>query len=276
MMKTTLILALCAAWLAGCQSPPAREASTPPAAAIPATGTAATRADAAAVLPRYHWRLQEASNPQGERVSALFIAGAEPLQLDFQDGRIAVSRLCNTMTGTYTLSADTLRIGPLASTMMACRDEARTLQARFASVLLNAHDYRLDLAQAGTAAPLLTLRRADGHTLVFAGAPTPDTRFGGPPQTAFLEVASRTGPCPPSAAGSQCLQVREIQFDSQGIRLGTPGKFQPFTADIEGYEHRQGLRNVLRVKRYPVTPPDAGGPSAAYVLDLVVESAQEP
>lgn len=270
-MKTTLSLALCAALLAGCQSAPASSgtsAATTPAAAAPAS-------DAAATLPRYHWQLQEATDGKGQRVSALFVAGAEPVQLDFSDGRIAVSRLCNTMTGSYTLTADTLRIGPLASTMMACADDARTLQARFASVLLNAAEYRLTLAQAG-AAPSLTLRRNDGHTLVFAGKPTPDTRFGGKPETVFLEVAPQTRGCShPLIPGTQCLQVRQIQFDSQGIRVGVPGEFQNFYADIEGYEHREGVRNVLRVKRYAIANPPADGASSAYVLDLVVESAQE-
>lgn len=271
-MKTMLLPALCAALLAGCQSAPASTGSMP-ASTPPAAVTVA--GDPTRVLPRYHWQLQEATNPQGQRVSALFVAGAEPPQLDFQDGRITVSRLCNTLAGTYTLSADTLRIGPLASTMMACSDEARTLQARFATVLLNANDYRLTLDRAASGAPLLTLRRSDGHTLRFAGAATADTRFGGPAQTVFLEVAARTGACPPPMQGRQCLQVREVQFDSQGIRVGTPGPFQPFLADIEGYAHRPGVRNVLRVKRYTLGQPAAGSPAAAYVLDLVVESAQE-
>jgi len=270
-MKTMLSLTLCAALLAGCQSAPA--SNSPAGAATPAASTSA--ADPATTLPRYHWQLQEATDGKGQRVSALFVAGAEPVQLDFSDGRIAVSRLCNTMTGSYTLTADTLRIGPLASTMMACVDEARTLQARFASVLLNANAYRLALAQADVG-PSLTLRRSDGHTLVFAGTPTADTRFGGPPETVFLEVAAQTRTCPhPLMPGKQCLQVRQIQFDSQGIRVGTPGEFQNFYADIEGYQHLEGVRNVLRVKRYAIANPPADGSSNAYVLDLVVESAQE-
>jgi len=270
-MKTTLSLALCAALLAGCQSAPASTGAT--GAVTPAGSTATTHA--AATLPRYHWQLQEATDGKGQRVSALFVAGAEPVQLDFSDGRIAVSQLCNTMSGSYTLTADTLRIGPLASTMMACVDGARTLQARYASVLLNANEYRLTLAQAGTA-PALTLRRTDGHTLVFTGKPTPDTRFGGKPETVFLEVAPQTRACShPLIPGKQCLQVRQIQFDAQGIRVGVPGEFQNFYADIEGYEHREGVRNVLRVKRYAIAHPPADGASSAYVLDLVVESAQE-
>jgi hypothetical protein len=32
------------------------------------------------------------------------------------------------------------------------------------------------------------------------------------------------------------------------------------------------VRNVLRVKRYPIEHPPADAPDSAYVLDMVVES----
>ena len=45
------------------------------------------------------------------------------------------------------------------------------------------------------------------------------------------------------------------------------------------YQHERGIRNVLRVQRYPLAqsgqlPADA--PSHAYVLDMVVESERAP
>ena len=46
-------------------------------------------------------------------------------------------------------------------------------------------------------------------------------------------------------------------------------------AFIEGYTHEDGVRNVVRVKRYEVKNPPADAPSQAYVLDMVVESASE-
>ncbi|MES1154129.1 MAG: DUF4377 domain-containing protein, partial [Rhodanobacter sp.] len=48
--------------------------------------------------------------------------------------------------------------------------------------------------------------------------------------------------------------------------------WQPLQQDIEGYVHEPGVRNVLRVKRYPLQRPPADAPSSAYVLDMVVES----
>lgn len=254
----------------------ATTAAAAPAAAAPAPDAAAPAGlDAAATLPRYHWRLHDATDAQGRHVPTLFVEGAEPVQLDFVDGRVAVSRLCNTLSGSYTLAADTLRFGPLASTLMACADQARNRQAEAASALFNANGFALALA-GDAATPTLTLRRSDGQTLAFQGVPTADTRFGGPPQTVFLEVAPHTAACShPLMPGKRCLQVRQIQFDAQGIRVGTPGPFENFYDTIEGYEHREGVRNVLRVKRYTVANPPADASSNAYVLDLVVESAVE-
>jgi len=42
-----------------------------------------------------------------------------------------------------------------------------------------------------------------------------------------------------------------------------------------GYTHEDGVRNVVRVKRYTIANPPADASSNAYVLDMVVESANE-
>ncbi|MEO7930741.1 MAG: DUF4377 domain-containing protein, partial [Lysobacter sp.] len=72
----------------------------------------------------------------------------------------------------------------------------------------------------------------------------------------------------------QCLQVREVTYGEDGLPSGTPGKWEPLNQDIEGYTHEAGVRNVLRLKRYPIANPPADGSSIAYVLDMVVESEQ--
>lgn len=74
--------------------------------------------------------------------------------------------------------------------------------------------------------------------------------------------------------GSDCLQVRERRFDEQGLAVGTPGAWTPFAQTIEGYTHKPGVRNVLRLKRFDRAAA-AGGAPHLYVLDLVVESATE-
>jgi len=64
----------------------------------------------------------------------------------------------------------------------------------------------------------------------------------------------------------QCLQVRELKYDKNGVAVGAPGEWKPLSQNIKGYTHEAGIRNVLRVKRFNVKN------STAYVLDLVVES----
>lgn len=52
-------------------------------------------------------------------------AGAAPLTLEFDAaGRISGSGGCNRFSASYTLEGDALRFGPIASTKMACLDEA--------------------------------------------------------------------------------------------------------------------------------------------------------
>ena len=69
--------------------------------------------------------------------------------------------------------------------------------------------------------------------------------------------------------------MRELKYDDKGLKVGTPGPFGHFYNTIEGYTHEAGVRNVLRVNRYPIKNPPADAPSQAYVLDMVVESANE-
>lgn len=271
-MKRLLLLALPLA-LAGCPKPaeqadaPARTVVTTPDAPVAAS------VGAAALLPQYHWQLMDATDAQGKRIEALFARVDKPVQLDFKDGRLGVTNTCNRMGGTYTLSDTSLTIGRLASTMMACTDNAlMALDQEIGKRL----EGTLTLATTRGDAPTLTLTTATGDVLAFTGERTAETRYGGPGERVFLEVAAETKPCNhPLIPDKQCLQVREITYDDQGLKVGTPGPFQHFYDSIEGYTHEPGIRNVLRVDRYTVKNPPADGSSRAYVLDMVVESASE-
>jgi hypothetical protein len=121
------------------------------------------------------------------------------------------------------------------------------------------------------AAPSLRLTTAQ-QTLTFSGQPTLRSLYGAPKRI-FLEVAPRKIECKlPSGAVGECLQVRDVHFDGQGLRKGSPGPWRPFAETIEGYTHAAGVRNVLRIERYERRPAPAGAAAVRYVLDLVVES----
>lgn len=270
-MKRLLLLAL-PLLLAAC---PARQAATdaapPPPPSAPTPPPAPQAPDLVAELPRFHWRLQDATDATGKRIDALFVRAELPLQLDFRDGRLAVGNTCNRMMGRYATSAGTLTVERLASTMMACVDPKLMALDREAGARLQG---ALAMGLVAGDAPRLTLRNAAGDQLAFAGTPTPETLYGAPGERIFLEVAAQTAACShPLIPDMQCLQVRELKYDDKGLKVGDPGPFGNFYATIEGYTHEPGVRNVLRVDRYAIKDPPADAPSQAFVLDMVVESA---
>lgn len=223
-------------------------------------------------LTRYHWQLHDAVDAGNQRLDALFgKTGKPPLQLDFTTDQLSVHHACNAISGGYRIVDDHLVTTALRQTMMACTDATLTQREATIKAVLQGRPALIVSTPGDT--PLLTLAAADGQTLTFAGQPTAETRYGGPGETVFLEVAPQTVPCqPPLMPGKTCLQVRERHYDANGLRVGEPGPWQPLQQDIEGYVHRPGVRNVLRVKRYTLKQPPADAPSSAYVLDLVVES----
>jgi hypothetical protein len=123
-------------------------------------------------------------------------------------------------------------------------------------------------------APISRLRlvSASKETLTFTGRATPEALYG-PPTIIFLEVAARHVECAyPPPPNTRCLQVRERRFDAQGLAVGEPGAWRTLHENIEGFTHREGESNVLRVKRFNRTPARPGAASTLYVLDLIVET----
>ena len=219
-------------------------------------------------LQSHHWTLQAAGDVSGRPIDALTPAG-HPVVMNFVDAQLSIQGACNQMSGAWRLSPrNELMIGRLAATMKAC--EAALMAADKA--LADALAQPLGVELTPGAAPSLRLSTASQQTLTFSGERTLRSLYGAP-QRLFLEVAAQTVDCPPSSGRSdRCLQVREVRFDTQGLRQGPPGPWRPFTGRIEGYTHTPGVRNVLRIDRYERKPAPADAPAARYVLDLVVES----
>lgn len=271
-MNRKIMLSLPLALLAACSQTPAPAGNADDLA--PAPAAAATRMAVAQLdvqrLHSQHWLLKEATGSDGKRIDALFVQADKPVTLDFTDGALAVSNTCNRMMGGYKFDNGALVISQLASTRMACDPELMALDSALSALLQG--ELKTELADNGE----LSLRTAKGDVLVFQPQPTAETRFGGPGERVFLEVAAQTKPCPhPMIKDKQCLQVREVHFDEQGLKQGEPGAFENFYDSIEGYTHEAGVRNVLRVNRFKIANPPADASSQAFVLDMVVESANE-
>lgn len=276
-MKSQLLLLPLALALAACSSgePPANtaaEPSTSTATLQKATAAGSLVADEA-TLARYHWQLVEASDADGKHIDALFVRDDKPVQLAFVDNRLAISNTCNLMNGGYQLADGQLKVEPMAQTQMACSEPGLAeLDAAVSSRLEGNAGVKLT---GSTDAPRLQLTTEAGDKLAFTGKATPDTRYGAEGEQVFMEVGAETVPCDhPMVPDKQCLQVRELTYDDDGVVSGKSGEWEPLYDDIDGYTHEAGVRNVLRLKRYKIDNPPADGSSLAYVLDMVVESEQ--
>lgn len=223
-----------------------------------------------ATLGGYHWRLQDATDPRGQRIAALLARPELPLQFDFVDSRIRVVNACNSIGGEASIGGDIVRIGELRATKMACMDAAvMALDDEIGKRLQG--DARIRLLESDP--PQLLWTAANGDVLRFVGVPTPETRYGSVGTTVFMEVAARTKPCrhPLMPNPRTCLEVRDVQF-AEGLRVGEPGTWQLFHGSIDGYTHEDGIRTVLRVKRFVIANPPMDAPSVGYVLDTIIES----
>lgn len=224
----------------------------------------------AQVLEGHTWSLVEATESDNARIDALFPEAARGFALAFADGRLNVTGGCNGLRAGYQLTpGGQLSVAGAATTRMACEPSLMAAD----SVLAALFAVPLELVLVRGPSPELALIAATGEVLLFRGEQTHEARFG-PARTVFFEVGPHRLPCDDAAsADGLCLQIREIGFDAQGLRVGKPGEFVPFAGSIEGYEHSEGTRNVLRVKHFESENVPRNG---VMVLDLVVESESAP
>lgn len=236
-------------------------------ALAPVSGSAAApAAPDARQLGARHWQLAEAVDARGARIDALQPGADGRLQLDFSGDALSVSGGCNRMHAGYALEGARLNVGPMAQTEMHCEgggmaaDEAISARLTGGALSLTLEGERLRLVTTG------------GDRLAFDGIPTADARYGGEGERVFLEVAAQRVPCQhPLMPDYRCLHVRDVHYDEGGLKTGT-GDWRFLYQDIEGYTHRPGTREVLRLKRYRIAQAPADGASLVHVLDMVVES----
>ncbi len=159
MNRTTCLAAsgLLLITLAACAATAPAPSAAPPAAVAPAPAASVPPAPAVAPDPKVLglWRIEQArSAPLTDKRAARLDFGA--------DGRLTGNASCNSLTASYTLAGDKLKIGPIATTRKACGDasmeqEDRVLTAleRAARATVPAHGF-------------LTIQDADGAVLMRA------------------------------------------------------------------------------------------------------------
>lgn len=236
----------------------------------PGSTPARRTADAALVraLQDHVWTLQSAVDSAGKPVDALLVPG-HPFVLRFDGARVGVQGGCNLLSAGWRLSPqNSLTIGRAASTQKACDPPLMAADKAMAAALAAPLQARVAAGEA----PMLHLVSSEQQTLSFSGKRTSKSLYGAPTRI-FLEVASQRVACTPALQPpGSCLQVRELRFDDQGLRVGQPGPWQTFYNEIAGYTHQPGVSNVLRINRFKRPQPPADASAYVYELDLVVES----
>ena len=91
---------------------------------------------------------------------------AAPLTVRFVSGRASGFSGCNRFNGGFKRDGDTLTVGPLAGTMMACPDPRMAAEKAFLDALSGKHGVAISGAR-------LTLTPASGPPLVFQAEPEP-------------------------------------------------------------------------------------------------------
>ncbi len=231
-----------------------------------------------AVLAAYHWSLIRATDRQQQPLHALMTVNgqgkqAASLHFEHSGGQniINFGVGCNGMGGTYTLDENVLETARLMGTVMMCSEDvnqaenllAKAMQGRsVVSFKVNEDD---DTAQ-------LTQQTANGDILLWQGSKTPEATYGQTPEMVFWEIKAQQPQCPDITL-SNCLSVRPVYYDAQGIKTGV-GDWQLFVDNIAGYTHDKGVNRIVRLKRFVTNPIDIKGKQYVYVLDNVIESSQ--
>lgn len=277
-MNLHLLLLLLPLALAACTSKdkpsPAAETAAPAPAATTEPADAKSPAADSPMLAGYRWKLESATDARGKRIDALFPGGDRALTLKFESGNVGVTGGCNQLGGKYEVDAQgQLKTADLASTLMACDEPLMKADKAISDLLSKPQQARVE----ESAPPRLRLVSASGENSSWIGEATAETRYGGPGETVFLEVAPQRIACNhPLIPNHQCLQVREIRYAENGVKQSPPGEWQPLYEGIDGFEFREGERRVLRLKKFERDPVPADASSIAYVLDMVVESEIVP
>lgn len=122
-------------------------------------------------LTSYQWKLTEAINATGQRLDALFASPTQPLSIRFQDGpRISLLGGCNQQSGGYQIQSGSLVVIALASTEMACENQALMTQDQAIANLLS-RPVQINL-EAGPVS-YLVLDTVSGEALRFEGVKVP-------------------------------------------------------------------------------------------------------
>ncbi len=221
-------------------------------------------------LTNYYWQLQEAKDKQETPISVLFIQADKPIQIEFKKQSFNISNICNNINGIYFLKEKEILFESIAATKKMCDEKLIALDDEISKYLQKTVTYNIASDKEKT---FLTLNTYQGNTLKFIGIPTPETRFNSDGEIIYLEIAPQKTPCHKSGLSKkECFQVRQIYYDDKGIKTQKTTPWQDLDQNIEGFQFQSGIRNILRVKKYPIANSSEKTSNFVYIFDMVIES----
>jgi heat shock protein HslJ len=115
---------------------------------------------ASAELEGTSWLLSGIDAGEGPQAPA---AGRGEAKFSFAQGRLAGSAGCNRLSASYSQSGETISVGPIVGTKMACPEPLMQQENAVSAILMGAE-------RALVAGDTLTISAADGRSLVFSRA----------------------------------------------------------------------------------------------------------
>ncbi len=89
------------------------------------------------------------------------------------------------------------------------------------------------------------------------------------PQVLYWEVAPQLRPCShPLIPNYQCLNIRDLAYNSQSGQYTPSGEWSNYYGQIEGYEHKPGHGHIIKVERHTKEHVPA---DASQYRDVLVE-----
>ncbi|MGB0388596.1 MAG: DUF4377 domain-containing protein [Ardenticatenaceae bacterium] len=162
----------------------------------------------------------------------------QPITLDFSADQISGNGACNGFFGGYEVDGDTLTIGEMGVTAMACEPELMELERQFFNALQSANAFEHNTDS-------LTLTLPNGALHFLANMPVEKTLFVGPEEVDCQGVAPQ-----------KCYLVKD----------DPNGEWEYFYDQIVGFEWEAGYHYELRVRITPVENPPADASSVTYEL----------
>ncbi len=237
------------------------------------------------LLTQHNWILTSAVDTNKQTIDTLFpIRDASTtslaigqIKLSFTPEMIHIQGACNSSRGHYQLTQSQLMVNTnaLPSTLMGCQSQLMAADDYFLKILSAPLKLTILSQPHNNVDAQLNLTTQSGNVLTFNGHLTPEAQYGKATRI-FLEVAPQKVTCSdPLIANRRCLQVKERHYDEQGLLINTASEWETFYDEIEGFNHNEGVRTVLRINRFTRQNVPADASRYFYVLDMIIESSTQ-